>query len=323
MASIPARHDHLAEAKRTLYLATPVILGQVSAMGMNFVDTVMAGRLPDNEVALAALGIGGSVWSAFLLFVLGCLMAVQPTVAQLDGAGRQAEGGAAARQALWVALLLAVPFTLVTLNGAPILRALEIDEAIIPTADAYLKALSWGAPAMCLVFLLRYFSEGSGRTRPTMYIGFMGVALNIPLNWVLMYGKFGMPALGAVGCGYATAIVIWLQVALLLLYINWHSHYRPFKLFERLEPPDRERLGDFAQGRIADCRDGVRGGQHVRGRGAVYRAPGNIALGRAPGGHQFLLGGFHDPAGRGQRHHHPGGQRDRAGVSRKRPATPA
>ncbi|MDX1381747.1 MAG: MATE family efflux transporter, partial [Xanthomonadales bacterium] len=204
MASIPARHRHLAEIRRTLHLAAPVMLGQLATFGMNFVDTVMAGRLPEREIVLAALGIGGAVWSAGLMFVIGTLMAIQPTVAQLDGAGRKAEGGAAARQGAYIALALAVPYTLLLANSGPFLHWMDVDPAIIPTSVGYLEAMAWGGPAICAVFLLRFFSEGSGRTRPTMYLGFFGIALNVPLNWVLMYGKLGFPALGAVGCGYAT-----------------------------------------------------------------------------------------------------------------------
>ncbi len=95
---------------------------------------------------------------------------------------------------------------------------------------------------MCMVFLLRYFSEGTGHTKPTMYIGLLGVVLNVPLNWILMFGKLGMPALGARGCGYATAIVIWLQVLLLLGYIRTHRHFGEFALFARWDWPQRKRI---------------------------------------------------------------------------------
>jgi MATE family multidrug resistance protein len=90
---------------------------------------------------------------------------------------------------------------------------------------------------LCLVLLLRYFSEGTGNTKPTMFYGVAGVLLNIPLNYVLMFGKLGFPALGTVGCGYATSIVIWLQFLFLLVYIATHRHYRPFSLLSRLEMP--------------------------------------------------------------------------------------
>ena len=238
MTSITSNKNHPAEIRRTLELAAPVMIGLVASFSMNFVDTVMAGRLEEKDVALAGLATGGAVWSALMMFILGVLMALQPTVAQLDGAGRKREAGAAARQALWLALISAVPFYFVLQQGGEILRAFDVDASIIPVAAGYMEAISWGAPGMCLVFLLRFFSEGTGNTRSTMYIGLMGVALNIPLNWILMFGKFGLPALGAKGCGYATSIVIWLQVLLLFTYIRGHRHFKDFDVFLKLDRPD-------------------------------------------------------------------------------------
>jgi MATE family multidrug resistance protein len=240
--SITSAKNHLGEIRRTLQLATPVAIGLIASFGMNFVDTVMAGRLPAKDVALSALAIGGAVWSAMLMLSLGTLMALQPTVAQLHGAGRRTAVGAATRQAFWIAMAMSLPFVAVLYSGRPLLASLAIDQAIIPTAVEYMRAMAWGAPAICLVFLLRFFSEGTGHTRPTMYIGVMGVLFNIPLNWALMFGKFGLPALGARGCGYATAIVLWLQVLLLLGYVRSHRHFRGFGLFAQWDWPDLEQI---------------------------------------------------------------------------------
>ena len=206
--SITASKNHPVEIRRTLQLAAPVMIGLIASFGMNFVDTVMAGRLPEKDTALAALAVGGAVWSALLMFSLGTLMALQPTVAQLHGAGLQERAGETLRQGFWIAAALSVPFAGILASAGPLLYALDIDDSIVPTAVEYLGAMAWGAPAMCMIFLLRFFSEGTGHTRPTMYIGLMGIMFNIPLNWVLMFGKLGLPALGARGCGYATAIVI-------------------------------------------------------------------------------------------------------------------
>jgi MATE family multidrug resistance protein len=137
--------NHLAEIKRTLHLALPVMIGQTAVFSMNFVDTVMSGRLPQRDVALAALGIGGAVWSSILMFVIGTLMVVQPSVAQLDGAGRHLEAGAQTRQALWIALALSVPYFLLCYFSEPLLAAFGIDPAIVPTAAAYLRAMAFGA----------------------------------------------------------------------------------------------------------------------------------------------------------------------------------
>jgi MATE family multidrug resistance protein len=223
-------------------LAAPVIIGQVAVFSMNFVDTVMAGRLPNREIALAALGIGGAVWSSMLMFVIGTLLAVQPSVAQLDGARMQSEAAYQTRQAFWIALGLSVPYWLLCYFSEPLLTAFSIDPAIVPHAAGYLRAVSWGAPGLCLVLLLRYFSEGTGNTQPTMFYGIAGALVNIPLNYVLMFGKLGFPALGTVGCGYATSIVIWLQFVFLLAYIATHRHYRPFSLLSRLDLPDAKAI---------------------------------------------------------------------------------
>lgn len=238
MTSITKGKNHLAEIRRTLHLALPVIIGQLAVFSMNFVDTVMSGRLPNREIALAALGIGGAVWSSMLMFVLGTLMVVQPSVAQLDGALKHREAAAQTRQALWIALALSAPFFLLCYFSEPLLTAFRIDPAIVPTAAAYLRAMSWGAPGLCLVFLMRFFSEGTGHTRPTMLYGVTGALLNIPLNYVLMFGKLGLPAMGTVGVGYATSIVIWLQFLMLFFYIRSHRHYEPFELMSHIESPN-------------------------------------------------------------------------------------
>ncbi len=231
------KKNHLAEILRTLQLAVPVVVGMVASFSMNFVDTLMAGRLPDKEIALAGIATGGAVWSAVLMFVLGLLMSLQPVVAQLDGAGNRPEGGAAARQGMWIALVVGVPYLLYMRSGRHLLEWMQVGADIVPTAVEYMDALSWGAPAMCLLLVLRFFSEGGGNTRPTMYMGLLGVVLNVPLNYILMFGKLGAPALGAEGCGIATAIVIWAQLLLLFFYVRWRPHFKDFDLFGRWDWP--------------------------------------------------------------------------------------
>jgi MATE family multidrug resistance protein len=236
------KKNHLAEIVRTLQLAMPVVIGMVASFSMNFVDTLMAGRLPDKEIALAGIATGGAIWSAALMFILGVLMSLQPVVAQLDGSGKQSECGAVVRQGLWIAIGVAVPFALMLVAGGAILQWMAIDAEIIPTSVAYMSALSWGVPAICLLLALRFFSEGSGYTKPTMYMGLLGILLNVPLNYVLMFGKFGFPEMGARGCGVATAIVIWAQLFMLFCYVRFHQHFREYDLFSRWDWPRWEQI---------------------------------------------------------------------------------
>jgi len=234
MTSITASRNHLVEIKRTLQLGAPVIVGMVAGFGMNFVDTLMAGRI--DAIALSAIAIGGAVWSIGLMFMIGCQMAVPAAVSQLDGAGQQKEAAAVTRQALWIAVGLSVLFFIGLHSAGPFLEWLQINPEVTPVAIDYMQALSWGAPGICIAITLRFFCEGSGNTKATLYMGVIGVLLNIPLNYILMFGKLGMPAMGAVGCGYATSIVIWVQALVLALYILKHSHFRPFGLFSSWDP---------------------------------------------------------------------------------------
>ncbi len=231
------------EVGRTFLLAAPLIVGQLTNFGMNFVDTVMAGRLGAED--LGAIAIGSAIWGAGFMFSLGVLMSVSPFVAQFDGAGEHRAAGSVTRQALWLALVLGCLMWLGMRNAGLVMELLDLDESVAALASGYIKAISWGAPALTGMLVLRFFSEGTGKTRPTMYIGVAGILLNIPLNYTLMFGKLGMPALGAVGCGWATAIVLWVQLFMMVVYILGKPHYRPFEVFRRFSAPRFQEIGSL------------------------------------------------------------------------------
>lgn len=128
----------------TALLALPVVLGQLSAIGMNFVDAVVAGR--HGQITLAAVGIGTAVWSVVVLVLIGVMMAVPPFVAQLNGGNRRSEVGPLFRQALWLALALGLGLMLAVRQGGVLLDLVGVTEAARPDAVAYLKAISWGRP---------------------------------------------------------------------------------------------------------------------------------------------------------------------------------
>lgn len=227
-----------AEAKSTTVLAVPLVLGQLSAVLMNVVDSALAGRL--GARVLAAVGVGGALWATVLLSLIGILLAVAPSVSQLDGAKRRDEIGPLFRQVLWLALVAGVLFGIAIRRAEPVLWLLRVDAAVVPEAMRFLRAISWGGPALALYFAARYTSEGLSITRPTMYFGFLGLALIGPLGYVLMFGKLGLPALGAAGAGAATAIVLWIQAVSLLVWLARGPSYAKLGLFARLDPP---RLG--------------------------------------------------------------------------------
>jgi len=221
----------LREMRVSFVLALPLVLSQLSSMGMNIVDTLLAGR--HGPVTLAAVGVGSAIWSVVILVSIGVLMAVPPTVSQLNGAGRRGEIGPVFRQALWLALALGVALVFVVRLGALALGPMGITPEARPEAEAFLRAISWGAPGLALFFCLRNLSEGVAWTVPSMVVGAIGLALLAPLGYGLMFGA----GLGAAGLGYAVAVVLWCQAASMAFYLRRARRFADLRLFERFEGP--------------------------------------------------------------------------------------
>ncbi len=225
----------LKEAGALLRLGLPLIGAQLASIGMGVTDTVMAGNL--SPLALAAVAVGGSLWMLVALFVIGLMMAVTAFVSHLFGAGKNEEIGRFVRQASWFGQILACFCFLVIRNADPVLYFLEVDPEIVPVTLGYVDAISWGLPALCALTVLRYFSDGVSRTRPILLISFLGLAVNVGANYVFIYGRLGLPAMGAVGCGWASALVTWMMFGCMLAYVASSKHYRRFHLFGRFDWP--------------------------------------------------------------------------------------
>jgi len=223
------------EALATLALAGPLIIHNLALVGMGLTDTIMAGLLGANT--LAAVAVGSNLWAPVFLFAMGVLMAQSPTTAHLYGAGRSREIGHYTRQMAWLSQVLGWGGFFLLRHTTSFMRDIHIESAIIPNASAYLDALAWGMPGVCLYQTLRFTSEGIGHTRPLLAIALGALAVNGMLDYVLMYGKLGLPALGAVGCGYATATSQWLMFLALWLYMRRRTLYRALEIFKHFEWP--------------------------------------------------------------------------------------
>ncbi len=224
----------------TLKLGMPLILGQITVMAMSVVDTVMAGRL--GSIALAAVGVGSAVWASVVVFVLGILMATPPLVSEMDGAGRHEKIGPLIRQVMWLALMLAVVSFLVLRSLPPVFELMGTRPEVRPEAIGYLKAISWGIFPFTIFLAFRYLADGVSHTRFTMYISFLGLLLNIPFNYILMFGKLGFPALGVRGCGYATASVLLCQMLAYGSIIARHRQFKAYAVFSHWERPDADEI---------------------------------------------------------------------------------
>ena len=231
----PEDNSWLAHAKPMLRLSGPLIVNFLAVAGMHFADAVMAGRLGAD--ALAAVAVGGSVWLIGFSFCLGLLMAISPIIARHFGAGRYHLIGRYVRQGVYLGFVLGLPLIVVAQYAVePLLTWIGIDAEFRGLTVGYVKAIMFGAPGIYIFLALRFTTEGLGHTRPIMFTSVIALSCNVFLNYVLMFGKFGAPALGVVGCGIASAISMWLVAGALALYMVLSPFYRPFNLFSRVAP---------------------------------------------------------------------------------------
>lgn len=209
----------LAEARSLAALAVPVYLGQIAQIAMSFVDTVVAGQ--SSAVDMAAVAVATSFWIPGIMFGQGLIMALTPLVAQALGAGDSRQSAHFLRQGLWLAGFISI--LLMALFGV-IAHTLPqwgtMDAVMARKTSEYLFAVLWGVPALMFFCVQRSFLEGHGKTRPAMVAGFIGLALNIPLNIIFVFGKLGFPAMGAAGCGLATAILFCFMAASLVFFVR-------------------------------------------------------------------------------------------------------
>ncbi|MBX3706203.1 MAG: MATE family efflux transporter [Pseudomonadales bacterium] len=232
------------ELAQLLRLAFPIILTQLSQMGMGVADTVMAGRY--GAVDLAGVALGGGVFWPLIMLCAGVLMAITPSVSQLHGGGEQARAGEVIRQAGWIALGAALLVIVALRSAERLFGFIEVDPSAIPVAVDYLDAIAWGVPPLLGYFALRYLCEGMSWTLPAMVIAFTGLLLKLPLNYLFMHGftlgPLTVEAMGGAGCGWASALIMWVEFVVLAAIVA-RSRMRVTGLFARFSVPDPREIG--------------------------------------------------------------------------------
>jgi multidrug resistance protein, MATE family len=224
----------LEEWKALALLGAPILIAQLAQMANGVVDTIMAGHASARD--LAAVGIGTGIWVPLLLFFFGVLGALQPLVSGHRGAENYSRIMPLTWQGIYIALAGAAMIALPLTHVQPILALLRLDALTATIAQGYLSALALGVPAVLLLNALRGLTDGLGHTRIVMSFSLLSTVLNLPLNYIFIYGKLGMPAMGGVGCGWATTLSNWIALLALLIYLNRSEAYKAFHL-----------IGDFVK----------------------------------------------------------------------------
>jgi len=217
-----------AELRAMLHLALPVVVIQVGIMAMGVVDTIMAGHL--SMLALASVALGNLYFFGLAVFGMGTLMVLDPVVAQAVGAQDEPAVARGVQRGVVLAAVLSVPAAILLVLARPFLTLAGQPDDVIPLASAYAARMAPGIFPFFLFIVLRQSLQSMRRTRPIIIAIVVANLVNAALNWVLIFGHLGAPALGVVGSAWATTISRWL-LAIVLFALTWKQlapYLRPF-----------------------------------------------------------------------------------------------
>ena len=224
-------------------LSWPMLIGQLATVGMGVADVAMTGHVSAAE--LAAVSLGASVWSIVLVTVMGVMMAINSVVAHEIGAGQFGSIAHTVRQSLWKGLGVGLVACAVANLATLLFDHIGLDAQVNANASMFVHVISIGMPAFACYRALYGYTTSINQTKPVMVIAIFGLLLNVFINWLLVFGNWGMPKLGGVGCAVATAIGMWLMLFAMLCWIRYASAYRATYPFTHWEWPNRTEIGSM------------------------------------------------------------------------------
>ena len=205
-----------------LALALPIIGGMASQNVLNLVDTAMVGYL--GAPSLAAVGLGSFANFMAVAFIMGLSAGVQAIASRRLGEGLREQTASGLNAGLLIALLVAVPWSLILILSADRLYPLLVDDPeVVAIGVPYFQARLAGMVAIGMNFAFRGFWNGIGQSRRSLQTLVIMHACNLFLNWVLIFGHFGFPALGAYGAGIGTTISTFLGTTIYTILALRHA----------------------------------------------------------------------------------------------------
>lgn len=214
---------------RIAALAWPILIGQLAVISNGVIDTAMTSRFSATD--LAALALGASIYVSIFVGLNGVLAALSPIVGQLYGATRFNEIGTEVKQGAWLALFLTMAGCIALLFPQPLLSLAQASPELNEKTTLYLRMLALALPATLGFRIYASLNTAIGRPKMVMALQIVALALKVPLNWLFIFGGFGLPPMGGPGCALATAVLAWAMFAVSGLILHFHPSYRLFCLF--------------------------------------------------------------------------------------------
>jgi MATE family multidrug resistance protein len=215
--------------------AFPILIAQLSSIGMMVIDTAVLGHV--SSLDLAAVAIGGGIHVALVFALAGVLQAVGPVVAHLHGARRDGEVAGILHQGFWLAMLLSLPGVLFLLHPDALLGLAEMDAAVDAKVRQYLAILAWSLPAALVYRTFYAFCNALGKPRVLMGIGLVSLGVHAVLaRGFALEGWLGEP-LGVAGCALSNVLIGWAACLSGAAYLAWRPLRAAYRPFADWQPP--------------------------------------------------------------------------------------
>lgn len=210
-----------SEIAKLWQIAWPVLIGQLATVGMAVSDVAMTGHLSSQD--LAAVALGASLWSIILVTVMGIMIAINAVVAHEVGASAFDKIPHIMRQSMWMAFGVGLIACGLLNASTVVFDYLQLEPIVNAKASQFVHVISLGMPAFAMYRALYSYTTSLNETKPVMVIAIIGLLFNIVVNWLFIYGQFGLPQLGSTGCAMATGVGMWLMLGCML----WWTHKAP------------------------------------------------------------------------------------------------
>lgn len=238
-----ARTSILTEASALWRLAWPLLIGQLANVGMSVVEVAMAGHASAQDLAGVSLGV--SIWNIVIITIMGIMMSVSPIVAHHVGASEFSAVPHVLRQALWKALGVGVIALALANLSTVVFDQLALEPRVRDIAKDFVHITSLALPAFAVYRVLYGYSASLNQTKPLMVMALGTLALNVVLNWLLVFGKLGFPQLGGVGCAWATLVCVWFNLLAQLWWMRRAPAFQSTWPFAHFEWPHWPQVGSL------------------------------------------------------------------------------
>src|SRR6267142_3212930 len=231
-----------SEFRPTLHLAIPLVLAEIGWISMAILDTMMVGRLPNSAQSIAAVSISSSLFLVFVFFGEGLLIGLDTLVSQAFGAGRPEDCFHSLVNGLYLSLGLA-PLLLIPVWFLPrSFDRLGVAPDVAVLARPYMHTLAFGLVPLLLYFAFRRTLQGMNLVRPIAFALITANLINVLGNYLLVFGHWGLPMLGVVGSGIATAISRAYLAIVVIVFLFWHDARNHAEMSRASLRPDLARI---------------------------------------------------------------------------------